>query len=112
MNSTAKGNKAELDAWEWIEAGEWPYGGGWMVGTRRKGRREKGPGDHLVYKFGERGVLAEVKESKRSPWQDFSPAERATMLDCAKRHSLVPVLIWRAAPSKPFTLLEEWEWPG
>lgn len=105
MNTAAKGNKAELDAWEWLEAQ------GWFVGTRRKGRREKGPGDHLAVRDGERPMLVEVKESKRSPWQDFPPAERATMLDCAKRHSLVPVLIWRSAPSKPFAMIESFDWP-
>lgn len=111
MNTSAKGNKAELDAWEWIETGEWPYGEGWLVGTRRKGRREKGPGDHLACRFGERSIVAEVKESKRGPWQDFAPDERAAVMDLAKRYSLVAVLIWRGGPSKPFQLIESWDWP-
>jgi hypothetical protein len=110
VNSTAKGNKAELDAWEWIESGHWPFGDGWTVGTRRKGRREKGPGDHLVCKFGERTWVVEVKGGKQL-WRDFPRDERAALLEFAKRRSFLVAVVWRPAPSKPFQFIEAADWP-
>jgi hypothetical protein len=111
VNTARKGNNAELDAWEWIEQGHWPYGDGWLVGTRRKGRREKGPGDHLAYKYGHRGVLAEVKESGRGPYQDFRPEERGQVRDLAIRYNLDAALIWRPRPSADFELIVSSQWP-
>jgi hypothetical protein len=110
MNTAAKGNRAELDAWEWLESDDGPLGSGWLVATRRKGRREKGPGDHLAYKYGERAFIVEVKESKQR-WRDFPRDERAMVRDLAGRYNLDAIYLWRPAPSKPFELIPEDRWP-
>lgn len=57
------------------------------------------------------GMLVEVKGTTRSPWVAWGPAERAELVDAAKRAGAVPMLAWWPSHGE-LRWIGEAEWPG
>ena len=80
---------------------------GWIV-IRAAG--SLGCADLVALKAGERPRLLEIKYG-RSAWENFRPADRAELLDVAKRAGAVAELVWWPRRASRPQWVDEASWP-
>jgi len=68
------------------------------------------PGWDHVLAMGTKSALVEVKGTTRSPWVAWGPADRAELVDAAKRAGATPLLAWWP-PHGELQWIGETEWP-
>lgn len=70
---------------------DWWAGQGWVAMC---GRCSRGPADVICVKDGEQPRLIQVKGDVRSPWENFRPEERLTLVQEAAKAGGVALLAW------------------
>lgn len=102
MNSKAKGSAKERQSKKLLEAD------GWQV-TKAGG--SLGCADLVALQAGERPLLVQVKATAAGPFTHFGPAERAELVETAKRAGAVPILAWWKPRARAHRLIETFDWP-
>jgi Holliday junction resolvase len=66
--------------------------------------------DLVAMKAGEPTQLIEMKSTHRGPFHSFGPADRAELLEVAKRAGALAVLVWWPPRAKPVMYTPD-DWP-